>query len=160
MSIGRFVKSALFEKKNFFLNITGTYQDQLPSRGDWTSTCPSRLYKFPFVKQRCPFIGGKSPFLRTIWSNSFILDKFLNFAYFSFEIFLSVFWLTRHKDLYAIKMRTLIEKCLYCVEKKFVMKYLFTNQNFHKPKFPLFQGFNFLKKDIYVNPLTTNVPII
>ena len=31
------------------------------------------------------------------------------------------------------------------------MKYLFTNQNFHSAKLPLFCEFNFLKKDIYVN---------
>ena len=30
------------------------------------------------------------------------------------------------------------------------MKYLFTNQNFHKSKLLLFCDFNFLKKDIYV----------
>ena len=31
------------------------------------------------------------------------------------------------------------------------MKYLFTNQNVHKSKLPLFYEFNYLKKDIYVN---------
>ena len=37
------------------------------------------------------------------------------------------------------------------------MKYLFTNQNFHKSKLPLFREFNFLKKDIYVNKETLQV---
>ena len=32
-----------------------------------------------------------------------------------------------------------------------VMKHLFTNQNFHKAKFPLVFEFNFLKKNMYVN---------
>ena len=51
-------------------------------------------------------------------------------------------------------MRTLImktkikQKCLQCVGK-FVIKYLFTNQNFHKSK--LFREFNIPKKVIYVN---------
>ena len=31
------------------------------------------------------------------------------------------------------------------------MKYLFTDQNFHISKLPLFHEFNFLRKDIYVN---------
>ena len=37
------------------------------------------------------------------------------------------------------------------IVEQFVMKYLFTNQNFHKLKFPLASEFNFLKNDIYVN---------
>ena len=35
--------------------------------------------------------------------------------------------------------------------EKFIIKYLFRNQNFHKSKLPLFSEFNFLKKGIYVN---------
>ena len=40
----------------------------------------------------------------------------------------------------------------------FVMKYLFTNQNFHKSKLPLnFCEFNFLKKNIYANNITLQI---
>ena len=38
-----------------------------------------------------------------------------------------------------------------CNALRFVMKYLFTNQ------FPYFRGFNFLKKDIYVNKGTLGI---
>ena len=37
------------------------------------------------------------------------------------------------------------------------MKHLFTNQNFHKSKIPLFREFNFLQKDIYVNKGTLRI---
>ena len=58
-------------------------------------------------------------------------------------------------------MRTLIlkteNKIEILVEKKFAMKYLFTIQNFHKSKLPLFCQFNFLKNNIYVNKGTLQV---
>ena len=41
--------------------------------------------------------------------------------------------------------------------EKFVVKYLFTNQNFHKSELPLFREFNFLKKDTYVNKGTLQI---
>ena len=52
--------------KTLFLQLIQKCQKQLPIRGDTTSTCPSGLFKCPFVKWKHPFTEAKSPFPRTI----------------------------------------------------------------------------------------------
>ena len=37
------------------------------------------------------------------------------------------------------------------------MKYMFTNQNSHMSKLPLFHEFNFMKRNIYVNKETLQI---
>ena len=69
-----FVKSALSETFFFFLNLNKMCQKH-SDLGDSTSTAPSGLSKYSFVKQRCFFIEVKRPFPRIFWFNSFILDK-------------------------------------------------------------------------------------
>ena len=106
--IRHFIKSALFEKKNIFLNMNQTYQKWLPIRGNSTSTCPSRL--------------SKCPSWWTIWSNSFFyINNFIILHSFCLKYSFCIFcipdlWLMRHNDVYAIKIRTLIVKTKNYIE--------------------------------------------
>ena len=75
------------------------------------STCPSKLAKCSFVKQKWPFIETNRPSQKTIWLSYFILNNFLIFLYFFlWNIFITyfayMFYNMRYNDAYAKHVNT------------------------------------------------------
>ena len=70
--IGRFIKKALFEKKN--TNLNKACQKHIPTRV-FKFHQPFWIVQVPFSQTKVPFYSSKEPFPKIFWFNSFILEK-------------------------------------------------------------------------------------